>query len=309
MSVVALTGATGFVGSHVLEAALAAGHEVRALTRREQAPVGGVTWIRGTLGDQAALAELVTGADAAVHIAGLTNTHNPADFIPANVTGTANLIAVMQASAAGRLVFVSSLAARKPDLSAYGASKAEAEALVEASRLDWTTVRPPAVYGPRDVDMFELFRTAKAGIVPLPPGGATSIIHASDLAELLIALAAPSNGAAAARASKQIFEPDDGREGGWSHKDLAKAIGRAVGKGRIFAPNMPAGALRLAAKADRLLRGNGAKLTADRAAYMCHPNWVARSDRKVPPAIWQPRITGEEGLKATAQWYASEGWL
>ncbi|MFN4038066.1 MAG: NAD-dependent epimerase/dehydratase family protein [Erythrobacter sp.] len=305
MSIIALTGATGFVGSHTLEAALAAGHQVRALTRREQPPVDGVTWVRGDLGDTAALAAFVAGADAVTHVAGLTNTPDPVEFTPANVTGTAHVIAAMKAAKLKRLVFVSSLAARKPDLSAYGASKAAAEALVEASGLDCTTVRPPGVYGPRDVDYLEMFRTAKLGFVPLPPGGASSIIHVSDLARLLVGLAAGN----AAATKKQTYEPDDGREGGWSHKELAEAIGKAIGKRRVFAPHLPEGLLSIAAKVDGALRGSGAKLTPDRVGYMCHPNWVSRSDRKPPAGIWQPRIAGEEGLKATAEWYRHEGWL
>jgi nucleoside-diphosphate-sugar epimerase len=192
-----------------------------------------------------------------------------------------------------------------PALSAYGASKAGAEALVEASGLDWTTVRPPGVYGPRDVDYLEMFRTARWGFVPLPPGGASSIIHADDLAGLLVTLASGN----AAPTKKKIYEPDDGREGGWSHKELAQAIGQAVGKRRVFAPHLPRAVLEAAATADRLLRGDRAKLTADRVGYMAHPNWVARFDRKPPPGIWQPRITGEEGLRATAEWYRREGWL
>jgi nucleoside-diphosphate-sugar epimerase len=243
-----------------------------------------------------------------IHVAGLTNTPDPAEFETANVTGTANVIAAAKGAGTRRLVFVSSLASRMPALSAYGASKARAETLVEASGgsggLDWTIVRPPAVYGPRDRDMLDLFRAAKWGVVPLPPGGATSIIHADDLADLLVVL---SGNAAPSR--KQIYEPDDGREGGWSHKELAQAIGHAVGKRSVLAPHMPRVVLESAAAADRLLRGDRAKLTPDRVGYMCHPNWVARFDRAVPPGIWQPRIAGEDGLKATAQWYAREGWL
>ncbi len=309
MSILAITGATGFVGGHTLEAALEAGHQVRALTRQGQPAVSGVEWVHGALGDNTALAELCRGADAVVHIAGLTNTPDPAEFTPANITGTANVIAAMQAAAVNRLVFVSSLAARKPELSAYGASKAKAEVLVEASRLDWTIVRPPAVYGPRDVDMFELFRSARMGIVPLPPGGATSIIHARDLADLLIALAAPVNNEAGRQTTKKIYEPDDGREGGWSHRELAQEIGRAVGRRAVFAPHLPAGVLNLAARLDGALRGDKAKLTPDRVGYMCHPNWVSRFDKAVPPAIWQPQISAEQGLQATAQWYRREGWL
>lgn len=304
MSLLAITGATGFVGSAVLDAALAEGHQVRALARREQAPRAGVEWVRGDLGDTGALAALVAGADAVVHVAGLTNTPDPAQFEIANVTGTAHVIAAMAEAGLRRLVLVSSLAAREPKLSAYGASKARAETLVEASGLDWTIVRPPGVYGPRDVDYLEMFRTAKWGFVPLPPGGASSIIHADDLARLLVTLAASN----AAPTRKKIYEPDDGREGGWSHKELAAAIGRAMGR-RVIAPHLPRPVLEAAAAADRIARGDKAKLTPDRVGYMCHPNWVARFDRKPPPGLWQPQIAGEAGLKATAEWYRREGWV
>lgn len=305
MSTLAITGATGFVGSAVLNEALKQGHTVRALARREQAPRAGVEWVRGDLADEAALASLVQGADAVVHVAGLTNTPDPAQFDIANVTGTANVLAAMTGADVKRLVFVSSLSARMPELSVYGASKAKAEALVEASGLDWTTVRPPAVYGPRDIDMLDLFRAAKWGVVPLPPGGATSIIHADDLATLLVTLAATN----AAPARRKLYEPDDGREGGWSHKELAAAIGRAMGRRVVFAPHLPRKVLDAAAAADRRMRGDKAKLTADRVGYMAHPNWVARFDRKPPPGLWQPQIAGEEGLKATAEWYKREGWV
>ncbi|MHA7819153.1 MAG: NAD-dependent epimerase/dehydratase family protein [Erythrobacter sp.] len=298
----AITGATGFVGGAALDEALKAGHEVRALARRDQVAREGVEWFRGTLEDEVALATLCAGADAAIHIAGLTNTPDPAEFETANVAGTERMIVAARAAGVNRFVFVSSLSAREPKLSAYGASKARAETLVEASGLDWTIVRPPAVYGPRDADMFELFRSAKMGIVPLPPRGASSIIHVDDLARLLIALAQP-------KGHKTTYEPDDGRVGGWSHKELAQAIGRAVGRKSVFAPHLPKGVLGIAASADKLLRGDKAKLTADRVGYMAHPNWVARSDRKVPTKLWEPEIDGNEGLAATASWYAREGWL
>lgn len=302
MATLAVTGATGFVGSAGLAAALAAGHTVRALTRRDQPAREGVVWVRGTLEDKAALAELCAGADAVVHIAGLTNTPDPAEFERANVIGTDAMIAAAKGAGVKRFVFVSSLAAREPKLSTYGASKARAETLVEACGLDWSIVRPPAVYGPRDIDMLDLFRAAKMGVVPLPPGGATSIIHADDLARLLIALALH-------KGRRSIYEPDDGREGGWSHKELAQAIGHAVGKKSVFAPHLPKALLSMAAGADKLLRGDKAKLTHDRVGYMAHPNWVSRWDRKVPRDVWEPRITGEEGLKSTAEWYRHEGWL
>lgn len=301
---IAITGATGFVGQAVLDEAESRDVSIKALTRRAQEPRKGVEWIKGGLGDADALIALAHGAKAVVHIAGLTNTPDPSEFKAANVTGTANVIAAMKSAGTKRLVFVSSLSARQPDLSRYGASKAEAEELVQGSGLDWTTVRPPGVYGPRDVDYLEMFKTARFGFVPLPPGGASSIIHVRDLVRLLLDLV----DAQPALVRKKTFEPDDGREGGWSHKELAAAIGMAVGR-KVFAPHLPRSVLETAAKADRMLRGTRAKLTADRVGYMCHPNWVIRSNRRPPEAVWRPAIGGEEGLAQTARWYREQRWL
>lgn len=299
----AVTGGTGFVGQALLDQAAMGGLAVRALARSLPQGASGQDWVQGDLGDEAALARLIEGAQAVVHVAGLTNAPDPAQFAAANVEGTANMLAAARAAEVPRFIFVSSLSAREPDLSAYGASKAQAEELVMASGLDWTIVRPPAVYGPRDRDMFELFRTAKWGFVPLPPGGATSIIHVEDLARLLLAITPP-----VPAVLRKVFEPDDTREGGWSHKELAGAIGRAVGR-RVFAPHLPKKVLLGAARFDRLLRGKAARLTADRVGYMAHPNWVVRSDRMVPAEIWQPRIPGDVGFAATARWYREAGWL
>ena len=173
---IALTGATGFVGQAVLAEALRCEEPVRALTRRHMARREGVAWVEGTLGEQPALAQLVAGAEAVIHVAGLTNTPDPDAFHDANVVGTQNLLRACQDARVKRFIFVSSLSAREPELSRYGHSKAEAEKWVSASGLDWTIVRPPGVYGPHDVDYFEMFRSAQFGFVPLPPGGASSII-------------------------------------------------------------------------------------------------------------------------------------
>ena len=301
---IAITGGTGFVGQAVLDVLQEALMPVEALARKvPQDKHSRVDWVQGNLDDLPALERLVAGSEAVIHIAGLTSTPDPDEFEAANVTGTANVITAMKRAGAERLVFVSSLAARKPELSAYGASKNRAEQLVEASGLDWTIIRPPAVYGPRDKDMFELFRAAKFGLIPLPPRGATSIIHVEDLARLLVTLVASD-----AQSRKRIFEPDDGREGGWSHKELGKAIGAAMNR-PVLAINFPSSVLQGAAKLDGLFRRGKAKLTPDRVSYMLYPNWVSRSDRKVPESLWTPQLDGETGLKMTADWYKSQDWL
>lgn len=300
--IVALTGATGFVGQAVLDAAARSGIKVRALTRSRQLARDGVRWIEGNLNTKSALLELVDGTDAVIHVAGLTNAPDPAEFHEANVVGTRNVIRAAQDKGVRRFVFVSSLSARKPGLSLYGKSKYEAEKWVAGSGLDFTIVRPPAVYGPRDKEMFELFRAAQFGVVPVPPKGYTSIIHVDDLADCLLALAP------AGTASGALLEPDDGRAGGYEHGQMAKLIGAAMGK-RVFSPRLPAFALGLGARVDRLMRGDKAKLTADRVGYLVHPDWVCSPERAVPKDIWQPLISGSEGFEQTARWYKQEGWL
>ncbi|WP_310468521.1 NAD-dependent epimerase/dehydratase family protein [Sphingomonas sp.] len=300
--ILGVTGGTGFVGARLLDAALAAGHEVRALTRRAMPPRERVIWVDGSLEDTAALARLADGADAVIHIAGLINGRSAAAFDACNVTGTAAMLDAARAGGAKRFVHVSSLAAREPGVSLYGASKARSEALVEASGLRHAIVRPPAVYGPGDKETLELFRLANLGLALLPPAGRISVIHVDDLAALLLALADP------AAPTGLLVEPDDGRAGGWTHRDFALALGEAVGRKPLVVP-VPSVVMRAAASADQLLRRGNAKLTADRAAYFAHPDWVADPARAVPAELWRPQIPTPTGLAATAAWYRAHKWL
>ena len=298
----AITGGTGFVGSHLLEVALAAGHQVNALTRRDQPPRDGLEWIAGDLASREALEQLVLGADAIIHVAGAINAPNAAGFEQGNVAGTLAMLAAATAGGVHRFVHVSSLAAREPKLSLYGASKARAEELVMSSGLDWTIVRPPAVYGPGDKETLELFRMAKLGLILTPPTGRISVIHAVDLARLLLALAAPG------APSSCLVEPDDGKTGGWTHRDFARALAAAVGT-KAAVISSPGVLLRLAARADQLVRGDKAKLTPDRAAYFSHRNWVVEPKRAAPAELWRPEVETGQGLKETAAWYREKGWL
>lgn len=298
----AVTGATGFVGSHLVDVAIAAGHEIVALTRREQAPRDGLDWVAGDLHDRAALERLVTDADAVIHVAGVITGHTPAVFERGNVEGTLAMLAAATAAGVRRFVHVSSLAAREPKLSLYGDSKARAEELVMHSGLDWAIVRPPAVYGPGDRETLELFRMAKLGVMLMPPKGRVSVIHAADLARLLLALTADD------APSRALIEPDDGKPDGWTHRQFARALAEAVGT-RAAVVHSPGFLLRIAARADRLLRRDEAKLTVDRAAYFSHRNWVVERKRAAPASLWQPRIATPQGLRETADWYRAAGWL
>ncbi|MEH3036007.1 MAG: NAD(P)-dependent oxidoreductase [Sphingomonas adhaesiva] len=297
----AITGGTGFVGGRTIERALARGDEVRALARRPQPERAGVTWIAGALDDPAALSELVSTADAVVHIAGAVNAPDRDAFVAANIAGTAAVVEAARVWAVRRFVHVSSLAAREPALSIYGWSKAGAEDVVRASDLDWTIVRPPGVYGPGDLEQRDLFRAARLGVVPVPPAGRLSVIHADDLARLLLALAT-------APGDRTIYEPEDAA-GPLSYADFAAAIGRGVGRRRARAIPLPAALLRTAARADRLLRRGHAKLTADRVSYMLHPDWTADPAKRPPPALWTPQIPLDTGMAETARWYRAHGLL
>src|SRR3954451_4537443 len=141
----AITGGTGFVGSHLIDVAVAAGHSIKALTRREQVEREGVEWVGGDLGTRDALERLVDGAEGIIHVAGTISGHSAAAFEIGNVAGTLAMLAAATAGGIQRFVHVSSLAAREPKLSLYGASKARAEELVHSSGLEWAIVRPPAV--------------------------------------------------------------------------------------------------------------------------------------------------------------------
>jgi len=298
----AITGATGFVGGRLVELALAAGHDVRALTRRLQQPRDRVTWIDGALDNPESLARLVEGVDAVIHVAGVINARDAAGFETGNVTGTAAMLDAADKAGVKRFVHVSSLAAREPGLSMYGASKFRSEELIRASALDWAVVRPPAVYGPGDKETLELFRMAKAGIVLLPPKGRLSVIHVDDLGRLLLALCEPG------APPGSLYEPDDGTAGGWTHQRFAQAL--AAGFGRVaFTFSAPRILISFGATIDRWLRGDGAKLTPDRAAYFCHPDWVVDPASAVPPTVWRPEISTAEGIRQTARWYEAGGWL
>lgn len=297
----AVTGATGFVGRRVLALA---DRPIRALTRRPQPPQPGVEWVLGDLTDTHALARLCDGAAAVLHVAGVVNAADEAGFVAGNVTGTANVLAA--AAGVPRFVHVSSLAAREPGLSMYGASKAAGDALVMASDRDWVIVRPPGVYGPGDAEMRGLFSLARfgLGLAPGGPNARISLIHVDDLARALLALADGGP-------SREILEIDDG-SGGYAHADHAAAIGRALGKAKVRMIPIGNGLINTAAGiATRLAgwQGQLPKLSRDRARYVANPDWVSRGGNERLAGVWQPHIGLDAGMADTVRDYRQRGWL
>lgn len=300
----ALTGITGFVGGHLLEAALAAGHSVRALVRRPQPPRAGVEWVEGALDAPAALARLCEGAEAVIHVAGAINAPTRAAFFAANADGTAALLVAAQAAGVPRFVQVSSLAAREPGLSDYGASKAAADAHASAAPLSTAIVRPPAVYGPGDRETLALFKLARGGIVPVVGPGRFSIVYVHDLATALLALAS-------APEVTGVFEVEDGTPGGFDQAAFVRAIAAAMGR-RVRIVPLPAALLPLGAALDTSaarLTGRAPRLSRDRARYFAHPDWTANAAPLLATGLWSPAIPAAQGLAQTAAWYRTAGWL
>jgi len=296
---VALTGATGFVGSWLLRHLLEAGHPVRALTRRPQAPRPGVAWIEGNLDDEAALSRLLAGTEVLIHCAGRVRGRSYEDFARVNEAGAARLGALTRRDdGPSRLLLISSLAARQPELSPYAASKAAGERVLREACVERLTVlRPPAVYGPGDEELVPLLRALARGLGVAPAHqGRFALIYAEDLARAVMAwLAAPA-------ADGACYECHDGRRlGGYRWDELAELIalsrGRPVRLVRIpRAVLAAAGGLNLALCA---LTGAAPMLSPGKVREFFHPDWTASNDALTAATGWRPVVDLPTGLART----------
>jgi nucleoside-diphosphate-sugar epimerase len=299
----AVTGATGFVGPHLIAALARHGWKLRLLIRRwtplPSLPGVDAEIVWGDLSDEAALRRLVEGADAVVHAAGVIKARRAEDFQAINRDGTARL-----SSVAPNIPFLllSSLAAREPQLSPYAASKRAAEEVVARRAGPWLTVRAPAVYGPGDRETLAYFRMAARGFALQPdrPDARLSLIHVEDLAEALaLSLARPLPSA--------VREIDDGRPGGYSHGDMAAAAEAGLGR-RVRSLRVPQGLIGTIAALNSLRR-SAQILTPAKVRELFHPDWVAHDRRLAAATGFAARYDLSEGFRHTIWWYRSCGWL
>jgi nucleoside-diphosphate-sugar epimerase len=312
MTVVAVTGLTGFVGRNVVRALAREGRKWRGLVRNQKKlaaldlPQGEI--IAGTLDDKASLERLCEGASAVIHCGGNIAALSRKDFFQTNVTGTSRLLAASIRKGVKRFVQVSSLAAREPQLSDYAASKRAGEEVVkqEGGSISWVIVRPPAVYGPGDAATVPLIRSLTRPVAFLP-GGATSrlsLIHIEDLARALVTLVSSHD------IESTILEIDDGKAGGYNFKEIAAAASQATGlKTRVvFVPRSmlagPAWFSLLMARATRI----PAMFCPDKLGELYHGDWVVNPNRR-EFAGWRPQIDFSTGFADTLKWYKEHGWL
>lgn len=302
---VAVTGATGFVGTHLVAALARRGWRLRLLVRRWSPlpSLAGVDadLVLGDVSSEPALRQLVAGADAVVHAAGLIKAKADRDFLPVNRDSAALLSALAPDAP---LLLLSSLAAREPQLSAYGASKRAGEAVVATRSGPWTIVRAPAVYGPGDRETLAYFRAVNSGIAPQPrvPEARLSLIHVADLAEAL-ALAVERSPASG------TYEIDDGRT--YTYADMASAAGAALGRRplRLAVPRSVMAGIARWNEVRQSLGGGAQILTRGKVNEIFHPDWSA-SDRRLAAAIgFQPRYDLTSGFRNTILWYRAKHWL
>ncbi|MBP1636058.1 MAG: Cholesterol dehydrogenase [Acidobacteria bacterium] len=314
-----VTGATGFVGRHLVERLLAEGWQVAAVLRPESrgAPPPGAEVVRSPL-EAAGLAPALAGAAAVFHLAGRTAAPDATAFHRANVEATREVARACR-EASARLVYVSSQAAAGPapagrpateageprPCSAYGASKLAAERAVQGvAGLEWTIARPVAVYGPGDRGFLPLFRLAHAGWVTIAgdPAACYTLVHVSDLARMLVAQALSP-----AAAGETFFL---GHPSLHSARTLGAALGKAAGR-RVHTFAVPRPILYAAALAGDLGARLGHPLALDRSKYReltaggfaCD---VGKARRLLGA---EAGIDIDTGFPETAAWYREHGWI
>ena len=306
----AVTGATGFLGQHLVRALSDAGWRVRILARPTIAsrPPSSPFWaglapevVRGDLADSAALKTLSENADVVVHAAGLIGGSGR-ELRAVNVEGTRRLA---EAAGRARLIVISSLAAREPQLSAYAASKCAGEDVARSIAGDRVTIaRPPAIYGPGDRETLRLFQLAsRSQVLPVfDPAARVSVIHVMDAALQIVALAEEGPGG--------VHALSDARPEGYSWRELMQTAAEAAGRRArlVRLPAFPLYALAALDNSANYWRQRKAVITFGKVRELTHSNWGLQPHERWPAAP-APMFDLPAGFRQTIGWYRAAGWL
>jgi dihydroflavonol-4-reductase len=322
-----VTGATGFIGSFLAEELIKKGYGVRCLVRK----TSNLHWIEnlavdyayGSLLDSASLRKALEGCQYIYHLAGITKARTEQDYFKGNAEGTRNLVesALVYEKEIKKFIYVGSQAAVGPSpdlnpideshpprpLTYYGKSKLAGEEFVQtsSSRLAVTIIRPPVVYGQRDTDVLEFFRTVSKGIIPRL-GGADkyiSLIHVRDLVRGII-MAGES-----VKATGQTYFLCNPHPYSW--QDISKMTLNVLNKKGINIP-VPLGVIkvvawaseRLAAMSDKPALVNNQKVIEMQQTYWtCSP---AKAGRELG---FKTEIDLEQGIRETLNWYKENKWM
>ncbi len=315
-----VTGATGFIGSHLTAALLREGFEVTCLVRKSSNAryLEGldVSLLTGDCSDYESLPGM-GGFDYVFHLAGLTKARSEQEAFLVNDKGTENLVkAVIRDNASlKRFVYVSSLAAAGPSLdgkpvsedvepgpvSVYGKAKlgGEKHVLAQKERMPYTIIRPSAIYGPRDSDLLVFFKMVRFGMVPYWGKACYSFLYVEDLVNGIILSALKDEG------EGEIFNMSDGSI--YSSDDIIDGISQALQcvPLKVSVPRFVMPCIGFIAE-----RFKGCSIVnADKIREVRHTHWICDTNKAVEKLGFSPKIKIKEGAKWTADWYRIHNWL
>jgi len=326
-SPVLVTGGTGFVGSHLVELLVSRGHEVTCLVRDPD----NIRWlkgqkvriVKGDCGDLGSLADAVKDAATVYHVAGLTKAARCRDYYAVNHIGTRNLLdaCAQHGKNIQKFVLVSSLAAAGPaqadrpvkaadiphPVSDYGRSKllAEEETLKFRDRFPVVILRPSAVYGPRDTDVFELFRWAKKGFI-LDISGSERFLnwcYVKDLAEALLAA-----GERSVPSGSIYFVAEDRIHSIAGFQKVLQESGGVTAK-VIKVPVWVGYLVGLVSEAAGLLSGKATIVNREKVLEATQQYWTCDLEPMRTDLGFQAAMPLEQGLALTWKWYRENGWI
>ena len=326
---VLLTGATGFVGSHVVDVLIERGIDVTYIARSSS----NHRWlhgknarlVEGSLHDLASLKSAVDGADAVIHIAGQTAGKNEEDFRRGNELATRNLVDAVLAyrPQLERFTHISSLAVcgpaasaeqpvredhdRKP-LTAYGRTKKLAEDVVlqAMSQMPATIVRPPVVYGQRDQATLTFFQTVNRGVSPLIgfDEKILSFIHVRDLARGIVeATLSPRTVGETYFVSSDEF---------YTWPQISNVSAAVLGRRKLLTVRLPhAVVMGIAGTVGALgkLTGKPPVLDYEKGIDMTQKYWICSTDKARDHFGYRQQVSLHDGLLETITWYREQGWL
>ncbi|MBI3593036.1 MAG: NAD(P)-dependent oxidoreductase [Nitrospirae bacterium] len=316
-----VTGATGFIGSHLVDALIRKGFDVTCLVRGasnlQYLEDLNVRLAKGDCVDRESLSDAVKGVDYIFHIAGLTKARCEADSFNANVKGTDNIVRKTLENNPNikRFVYLSSLAAAGPScdgnplkedcetapVSVYGKTKLEGERIVYGQRgnMPITIIRPPAVYGPRDKDLLLFFRMVKSGLIPYWGKCYYSFLYVEDLINGIILSALNEN------AEGEIFFMSDGNI--YCTDDIVDAIADAVQR-RPIKMSIPRFIMPLIGFISEKAKGVSI-INTDKIREMKYSHWICDTSKAVSRLKFEPKVKIKEGARWTADWYRIHQWL
>ena len=324
-----VTGSTGFIGARLLSYLAKEGEKIRVFLRHESsggALPEGVEVIQGSFSDPAALALAVRGVDRIVHLAGLTKALDEAGYDAGNVMPVQNLLDAVSMHNPGlkRFLFVSSLTAAGPaseglcgvresdvprPVSAYGRSKLRAEALCleRSADIPVTIVRPPAVYGPGDRDVLQVFQMLAKGVLVTAGSAARqrfSMIYVDDLVSGIM-MAARSD-----RAKGRIYYITFPHSSSWN--ELIAASQPILGFKKLFKISLPDPLVffvGMVIGSAGSLSGKPALISRDKANELVQDYWVCSPQQALLDFGFTASTSLAEGIAKTISWYRRQGWL